>query len=43
MKVVVRVSGTNNSQGAQFMKRVVANLTDEEIVALAAYTGSLPR
>jgi len=25
------------------MKRVVAKLTDEDIVALAAYAGSLPR
>jgi cytochrome c553 len=36
-------TGANNSQWAQLMKRVVANLTDEDIVALAAYAGSLPR
>ena len=36
-------TGANNSAGAQLMKRVVANLTDEDIVALAAYVGSLPR
>jgi cytochrome c553 len=36
-------TGANNSAGAQLMKRVVANLTDEDIVALAAYAGSLPR
>jgi cytochrome c553 len=36
-------SGANNSAGAQLMKRVVAKLTDEDIVALAAYAGSLPR
>ena len=36
-------TGANNSAGAQLMKRVVAKLTDEDIVALAAYAGSLPR
>jgi cytochrome c553 len=36
-------SGANNSAGAQLMKRVVEKLTDEDIVALAAYAGSLPR
>jgi cytochrome c553 len=36
-------TGVNNSAGAQLMKRVVANLTDEDIVALSAYAGSLPR
>ena len=36
-------TGANNSAGAQLMKRVVANLTDEDIVALSAYAGSLPR
>jgi cytochrome c553 len=36
-------TGANNSAGAQLMKRVVAKLTDEDIVALSAYAGSLPR
>jgi len=36
-------TGQTNSQGAQLMKRVVVNLTDGDIVALAAYAGSLPR
>jgi cytochrome c553 len=36
-------TGANNSAGAQLMKRVVANLSDEDIVALSAYAGSLPR
>jgi cytochrome c553 len=36
-------TGANASAGAQLMKRVVEKLTDEDIVALAAYAGSLPR
>ena len=36
-------TGANNSAGAQLMKRVVEKLTDEDIVALAAYAGSLAR
>jgi cytochrome c553 len=36
-------TGANNSAGAQLMKRVVAKLTDADIVDLAAYAGSLPR
>ena len=36
-------TGANNSAGAQLMKRVVAKLTDEDIVALSAYAGGLPR
>lgn len=36
-------TGANNSAGAQLMKRVVARLTDADIVDLAAYAGSLPR
>jgi cytochrome c553 len=36
-------TGASNGPNAQLMKRVVANLTDEDIVALAAYAGSLTR
>ncbi|MBM3819299.1 MAG: cytochrome C [Acidimicrobiia bacterium] len=36
-------TGANNSAGAQLMKRVVAKLTDADIVDLAAYAGALPR
>ena len=36
-------TGGHNGPNAQLMKRVVAKLTDEDIVALAAYAGSLPR
>lgn len=35
-------SGANGGPEAQLMKPVVANLTDADIVALAAYVGSLP-
>jgi cytochrome c553 len=35
-------TGANNGPEAQLMKPVVAKLTDEDIVALAAYIGSLP-
>jgi cytochrome c553 len=35
-------TGANNGPEAQLMKPVVANLTDEDIVSLAAYIGSLP-
>ncbi len=33
---------TRNGADAQLMKKSVANLTDEDIVAIAAYLGSLP-
>jgi cytochrome c553 len=36
-------TGANNSQGAQLMKRASRTLQDEDIVALAASAGSLPR
>jgi cytochrome c553 len=35
-------SGANNGPEAQLMKPVVANLTDQDILDLAAYIGSLP-
>jgi cytochrome c553 len=35
-------NGNNNGPEAQLMKAVVANLTDKDIVDLAAYVGSLP-
>jgi cytochrome c553 len=35
-------NGNNNGPEAQLMKAVVANLTDKDIIDLAAYVGSLP-
>jgi cytochrome c553 len=34
--------GTRNSEGAQLMKLVVANLTKEDLIAVAAYVSSRP-
>ena len=36
-------TGANSSNDAALMKRVVAKLTDEDIVNLSAYAASLPR
>ena len=35
--------GTRNSEAAQLMKLVVANLTQEDLVAIAAYVASQNR
>ena len=39
-RIVFR-DGTRNGPDAQLMKRPVAKLTDDDIVALSAYLGSL--
>ena len=36
-------TGANSSTDAALMKRIVAKLTDEDIVNLTAYAASLPR